>query len=408
MIQQVTFDVLKKSIIEKKYANIALKQIDHPNIALITQLVYGTIQNYRFCLYQWEDLIKTHPKKEIEILINLAVYQMFFINKMPDYAIVDESTKIAGKLFDGRYKAFVNAILRKLSTQDLKYPPLTHTIESLAIIHSFPSWILHMWNKQYGEKAMRDFAMISHEPPKIYVKENNLSPFQDLDELSLIPTQVKGCYIAERSILKHVALKEGHVIIQDKNAQQVSHFTPIKAHEKVLDACAAPGGKSISMAIKTEDQCEIVAVDIHPHRVKLIDELIHKTKIKSIRTMIADATDLSAYFSEGSFDGVLVDAPCSGLGVLRRKPDIKLFITPEDLDQIIQLQQDILLSVASLVKVGGWLVYATCTINKKENEKQAMWFLRKHENFVKIEEQFLDPYKTDADGFYMVKFIRIS
>ena len=395
-------------MIEKQYANIVLKQIKHDNIALITQLVYGTIQNYQFCLYQWQHLAQSKPKKEIEVLINLAIYQKLFVDKLPDYAIVDESNKLSSKLFDGRYKQFVNAILRSTFDQEIHVPPDIESIEGMSIMHSFPKWLLSMWEKQYGYAAMTQFVQASHLPSHLYVKLNQLKAPIDIEKLHLTASDVKGCYIADRQILKSDAFLKGQVIIQDKNAQQVSLFTPIQPFDRVLDACAAPGGKSVSMAIKANNQGEIIALDIHPHRVALIQQLVEKTGTTIVKPIVADATMLGERFSPETFDGVLVDAPCSGLGVLRRKPDIKLFITPQDLDQIILLQQAILMSVAPLVKVGGWLVYATCTMNKKENEKQAQWFLEQFNQFEMQQEQFLDPSITDADGFYMVKFVRIS
>jgi 16S rRNA (cytosine967-C5)-methyltransferase len=408
MEKQIAFNVLRKVMIDQQYANIALKQINHLNIALITQLVYGTIQNYQFCFYQWQHLMKSKPKKEIEILINLAVYQKIFVDKLPDYAIVDEANKIAERLFDGRYKRFVNAILRQTFEQEQRVPPFPDSLDAISINYSFPKWLLAMWQKQYGYNAMRQFIEVSHQPPRLYVKINTLKESIDLKELQLLETDVLGCYLADRSLLKSEAFLNGHVLIQDKNAQQVSLFTPIKPHERVLDACAAPGGKSISMAIKALNQGEIIAVDIHQHRVELIEQLIERTGASMVKPKMADATKLQLEYGLESFDGVLVDAPCSGLGVLRRKPDIKQFIKPDDLDQIIALQQDILANVALLVKVGGWLVYATCTMNTKENEKQTVWFLDNFTQFEKQQEHFLDPSITDADGFYMVKFVRIS
>jgi 16S rRNA (cytosine967-C5)-methyltransferase len=408
MERQLAFNILRKVMIDQQYANIALKQVNHANIALITQLVYGTIQNYQFCFYQWQHLVKSKPKKDIEILINLAVYQKLFVDKLPDYAIVDEANKVAERLFDGRYKQFVNAVLRQAFDQEKRIPPHPESLDAISITYSFPKWLLSMWQKQYGYTAMKQFVEVSHLPPRLHVKINTLKEPVDLNELQLTETDVLGCYLADRSLLKSDAFLNGHVLIQDKNAQQVSLFTPIKPFERVLDACAAPGGKSISMAMVASNQGEIIAVDIHPHRVELIEQLIKKTGASMVKPKVADATKLHLEYEQESFDGVLVDAPCSGLGVLRRKPDIKQFIKPNDLDQIIVLQRDILANVASLVKVGGWLVYATCTMNTKENEKQAIWFLDHFSQFEKQQEQFLDPSITDADGFYMVKFVRIS
>lgn len=405
MSRKIAFDILREVLIHKQYANVSLKRVDHPSIALITQLVYGTLQQYDFCLFQWQDNIKSPLKKDIEILINFSVYQHIFVDKLPDYAIVDEANNLSKKLFGGRYQKLVNAVLRKSFKQEIKQVDES-SIENIARKYSFQPWIIEMWVKQYGRDMALDFAISSNQRSQIYVKEN---PFSN-DTYNLFEmkeTDVEGCTIVDRTFLASESFKHGKYIIQDKNAQQVSHFVDVKPNDRVLDACSAPGGKSVSMAIKMKNQGEIVAIDLYDHRIELIHNLIEKTNISIIKPMQLDATQAHHHFEEKSFDGVLVDAPCSGLGVLKRKPEIKHFLQGEDIDQLVLLQQQILTSVSSLVKKDGWIVYSTCTLNKKENEKQAEWFEKQFPNFTKLDEKFLNPRTTDADGFYMVKFVRI-
>lgn len=408
MIRKIAFDALKKIIIEKQYANMVLKNIKHENISLITNLVYGTLQQYDYCTFQWEEYTKTTVKKEIEILLNLAVYQRMFIDKAPDYAVVNETTKIAHTLFDGRYKGLVNAVLRKVMKHPIKVIEPTKDRPQLSTLYSFQEWILAMWEKQYSYDEMIEFASSSNKVPSLYCKLNTLKGDNFPEDLVCRHTEVEGCYQATSELLHHPAFMQGDVLIQDKNAQQVGHFIPIKENERVLDACAAPGGKSVSMAIKTNNTCEIVAMDIHPHRVELIEQLIQKTKATCINPLVGDVVEYASNQPAQSFDGVLIDAPCSGLGVLKRKAEIKMFIKPEDIDALVKLQQEMLDSVVNIIKVNGWLVYATCTINKKENERQAERFLRIHDNYVQVDEKFCNPHTTSADGFYMVKFKRIS
>jgi 16S rRNA (cytosine967-C5)-methyltransferase len=408
MIRKIAFDALKKIIIDKQYANMVLKNIKHDNINLITFLIYGTLQHYDYCTYQWKDYAKTPVKKEIEILLNLAVYQRMFVDKAPDYAIVNETTKIANTLFDGRYKGLVNALLRKAMAQPIRIIEPTASLGELSVLFSFKEWVMTMWKKQYGYEKMIDFATSSNQAPSIYCKLNTLKTSKLPNDLELSETDVKGCYKATSEVLHHPAFITGEILIQDKNAQEVGHFIPIVPFERVLDGCAAPGGKSLSMAIKTNNQCEIVAVDIHPHRVELIQELVTKTNATSIIPLQANIIEYAKTQPTQSFDGVLIDAPCSGLGVLKRKPEIKMFLQPEDIDSLVILQREILDSVTDLIRVNGWLVYATCTLNTKENEKQAAYFIENYPNYVQEDEQFCDPSQTSADGFYMVKFKRIS
>ena len=405
-MRKIAFDVLRKVIIDQKYANVALKNVDHPNVALITQLVYGTLQNYEYCKAHWQPFVSKPLKKDIEILLTLSVYQWIFIDKTPDYAIVNETIEIAKRLFDGRYQKVVNAVLRNVFLQPILSLPFD-TNENIALMTSFPLWIINLWEKQYGKELMLDFALSSNEASTIYVKEN---PFVSLveDDSHLEKTDVQGCFAVNRTFLSSRAFALGKYIVQDKNAQLVAHFVDAKPNDVILDACAAPGGKSVSMAIKMNNQGKIIALDVFEHRLQLIQQLIRKTKMDSIKPTLQDATKAHETFKEETFDGVLVDAPCSGLGVLKRKPEIKHFIKPSDLDQLVTLQQEILKSVALLVKVGGWLVYSTCTINKKENEKQSEYFLNKFPQYEKIEEKFINPKTSEADGFYMVKYKRTS
>lgn len=408
MVRKIAFDALKKIIIEQQYANMVLKNIKNDNMSLITNLTYGTLQNYDYCSYQWKEYLKSPVKKEIEILINLAVYQHIFLDNTPDYAIVNETTQIATSLFDGRYKGLINAILRKVINNPTKLIQAHASLSDLSVLYSFKPWILAMWEKQYGTEAMHEFAKSSNQAPSLYCKFNPLNGNQMPNDLQLSETDVEGCFKATSELLHHPALKRGDFIIQDKNAQRVGHFIPITQNQRVLDGCAAPGGKSVSMAIKTNNQSEIIAVDVHAHRVELIDQLIKKTNATCVHTSLGDVREYASKQPEQSFDGVLIDAPCSGLGVLKRKPEIKMFIQPEDIDTLVTLQREILDSVVDIIKVDGWLVYATCTINKKENERQAAYFLSKHPNFIQLDQQFCNPYTTSADGFYMVKFKRIS
>ncbi len=405
MSRKIAFDILREVLVHKQYANVTLKRVNHPNIALITQLVYGTLQNYDFCQLQWQDNIKTPLKKDIEILINFSMYQHIFVDKLPDYAIVNEANNLSKKLFGGRYQKLVNAILRKSFEKEIKQFDES-SVANIARKYSFQPWIIEMWMKQYGMEMALDFAFSSNQVSQIYIKEN---PFvtDKYDFLDMKKTDVEGCYIADRTFLASDSFRHGKYIVQDKNAQQVSHFVDAKINDRILDACSAPGGKSVSMAIKMKNQGEIIAIDLYNHRIELIHNLIRKTKISIIKPLQLDATQAHLHFEKDSFDGVLVDAPCSGLGVLKRKPEIKHFLQGEDIDQLVLLQQQILTSVSALVKKEGWLVYSTCTLNKKENEKQAEWFEKQFPNFSKLEEKFLNPRTTNADGFYMVKFVRI-
>ncbi len=404
-MRKTAFEILRKVLMERQYANLLLKAYDHPNINMITQIVYGTLQNYRYCRYQWEPFIKDSLKPEIEILLSMSVYQHLFLDKTPDYAIVDEANELSKQLYKGAYRKLVNAVLRRTFSSPKRAIEGDFN-QQMAIEHSFDDWLINLWDKQYGRDLMVDFASSSNETPAIYVKENPLIQVE-VDQSDFEPCDVKGCYKVNRFFFESEAFKQGKFFVQDKNAQVVSQFVDAKPGDVILDACAAPGGKSLSMAIKMHNQGKIYALDIYPHKIKLIQDKVKVTQLDSIIALQHDASLAYEIFDDESLDGILVDAPCSGLGVLKRKPEIKHFITPQALDDLVELQRSILKGVALSLKVGGWLVYSTCTMNKKENEYQAKWFLENFNQFEQVDERFLNPKKTCADGFYMVKFMRV-
>jgi 16S rRNA (cytosine967-C5)-methyltransferase len=245
----------------------------------------------------------------------------------------------------------------------------------------------------------------------LYVRVNTLR--SNLDEvlstgLFTVSDDQLGSLIADPKVVKHDIFTSGKVIIQDENSQRVCVFADVKPNEIVMDVCSAPGTKTVQLAAMMQNKGKILALDVHPHRIKLVDQLVERSGAAIISTLVADATNLPQSIKGSIFDTVLIDAPCSGLGVLRRKPDIKMTIMPSDLDQIQKLQESILKESSGCVKVGGKLIYATCTINKKENQQQISSFLLTHPQFELVEEQQYLPHQNDADGFYMAKLIRVS
>ncbi|MGL5540174.1 MAG: methyltransferase domain-containing protein, partial [Erysipelotrichaceae bacterium] len=214
------------------------------------------------------------------------------------------------------------------------------------------------------------------------------------------------CYTYEGAIAPTSAFQEGLVTIQDYASQKVAPFLNPQKGEMVLDACAAPGTKSVHMAQLMENTGKIVALDLHPHRVQLIQNSLNRLHVENVSSMAADATQLHLLYQTPVFDKILVDAPCTGYGVMKRKSDIKVHLKPEDMDEIIKIQAKILHSAAFVLKPGGVMVYSTCTLNKKENEQQVQKFLDSHQQFVLVEEQTIFPYEHECDGFYMAKILK--
>ncbi|PKM89747.1 MAG: 16S rRNA (cytosine(967)-C(5))-methyltransferase RsmB [Firmicutes bacterium HGW-Firmicutes-10] len=411
--REEAYHILTQVVVHKQYANLLLKNCkgDPVDMPLITRIVYGTLQHFRFLEYQWADLISKRPPEEIVVLINMSVYQKYMMDKVPPYAIINEAVSIAKKVLKGQYAGLVTAILRQVLTRHSRPVILENKAEQLATETSHPVWLVHMWRKQLGEEATEVICHKNNLTPPLYVRVNTLR--SNLDEvlstgLFTVSDDQLGSLIADPKVVKHDIFTSGKVIIQDENSQRVCVFADVKPNEIVMDVCSAPGTKTVQLAAMMQNKGKILALDVHPHRIKLVDQLVERSGAAIISTLVADATNLPQSIKGSIFDTVLIDAPCSGLGVLRRKPDIKMTIMPSDLDQIQKLQESILKESSGCVKVGGKLIYATCTINKKENQQQISSFLLTHPQFELVEEQQYLPHQNDADGFYMAKLIRVS
>lgn len=405
--RDVAYQILKDVILSSKYVNIALKEhvLEGSEGNLVTQIVYGTLQHERYLAYQWEDLVVKQPKPSIGILLNMAMYQHVFLSKIPDYAIIKETVDLAKKAEKGQYANFVNAILRKLFARPLRPVVFQQKHMALAVETSHPDWLTHMLIKQYGYDLASNILHINNQPPKLYGREQKTSTSQAqvselwAKEVELYPDSL----LLKKDVLSSQAFKEGKIIIQDLHSQQVAVFMDPQPNDRVLDMCSAPGTKTMHIADLMNNQGEIVAVDLHAHRIELVNQLAAKTQVNIVKTLVADATLLNQMVEPNSFDAILLDAPCSGIGVFRRKPDKKRTISPNDLDELQKIQRQLLSSAATLVRNGKTITYATCTINRKENEKQVEWFLNQFPDFECVDSRLLLPTEDDADGFYMAK-----
>lgn len=389
-VRECAFNCLQKVFINEAYANIVLQHdlsgLSQNDKNLATRIVYGTIQNYRLLRFQWQKMVKRLPDKKTCILIDMSVYQLLLMDKIPAYAIINEANELAKP----QHKGLVNAILHKVAKQGLI------KAGSIGIDCSLEDWLVNLFKSHYPDHEKIITAFL--EEPIVYGRINSLKcsalPYEFIDET---------CFIGDHRLVNDPAFKDGMYIIQDRASQQISKQLDLEEGLMVLDLCSAPGTKAFDMAMRMHDKGKIIACDVYEQRVKLIEERLDALGITCIKPQINDATVLNPAFVE-QFDRVLVDAPCSGLGVLKRKADIKLKIKPENLDEIVKLQKLILANAAHYVKRDGILVYSTCTLNRKENEKQIAAFLQEHPNFSLIHDEIIKPYGND--GFYHAKLVR--
>ncbi len=399
-----------------RYSNLALKedinefqQIDK---ALITNIVYGTLQNYRYVRYLWVNLADSFPAEDIALLIDMSIYQLEFMDRVPEYAVINDAVDISKTLYEGKFEKFVNAVLRNY-LRNPKRVVEGGEVDRFATRYSYPSWLVNMWIKQYGKEETKRICETMNQAPKQCARVNTLKISKEevmaLDEnFTLASLANDALYYAKGNIANSEAFKKGYVTIQDESAQLVAEVLDPKQGEAILDMCAAPGSKTCHIGSLMKNKGVLVALDIHEHRVELIKKNARRLGIIMVNALAHDATQLEEVFELDCFDRILLDGPCSGYGVIARKSDIKYHMKNNDMDSCIKIQADLLNSATKYLKVGGTLVYSTCTLNKKENEFQIEAFLKKHKNFSLVEERTILPYEYNSDGFYIAKLEKIK
>lgn len=411
-LREKTWSLLCKVCIDRKYANLLLrndlKTISTLDRSLITQILYGTLQNYRLVRYDWEDLVTRMPSDEVCLLLDMSVYQLLYMDKLPDYAVVNDAVDIAKRKMRG-YEKLVNALLHKVISRG-KREIVGNPQEVNAIAYSLPLWLVKMWSAQYGqevcEQLCKDNITISNTwvrlDERAISSEEFIQEYPDFERSEI----ASDCLIFKgHQLVDSIPYQSGLISIQDASSQMVTDLLDPQQGERILDCCAAPGSKSCHIATRMNNQGELIAGDIHEHRVQLISSGAQRCHLDIIKPMCFDATTLDETFELESFDRVLVDVPCSGYGVLKGKSDIKYHMQSSDMDTLIPLQKKILDQGAKMVKKDGILLYSTCTLNKKENEKQVEQFLKDHPQFELVEEKTVLPYTFGSDGFYMAKLL---
>ena len=404
------YEILNKTINDKAYANILLQHLDAEyNIGFITQLVYGTLRNYRLVNVGWSQFVKDKLDDEISVLLDLGIYMLAFIDNTPNYAVVNNIVEISKDIKYGKYTRLTNAVLKKFIKEG--FPILDeNNDEDLAILYSHPLWLIKLLKAHYSDDVMRKLLKYNNENAQVTLRVN-IHKISVVDLLNLDSKFSKGGFAPEEvyyagNIFETSYFKEGLVSVQDSASQLVAHKLEAKNDDKVLDATSAPGSKTMHIATLRNDSGQIDSVELYESRANLIENEKKRLNLESINIINNDARFLHEFLEVSSYDKVLVDAPCSGFGVMRQKPEIKINTLPEDLDEIIDIQAAILDSAIKMVKVDGILVYSTCTLNKKENEKQIERILAKNSHFKLLEEETIFGYKNNSDSFYIAKLWR--
>lgn len=413
MPRKLALKILREIFEEGAYADLAVKnalrnsELDRRDKALATNIAYGTVQHLRFIDYQ----LSSYSARPIESLtpvirdiLRMAVYQIRFMDRIPDNAAVNEAVKLAKKnAFSA--SSYVNGVLRNLLRGGFVYPKSLKG--RLGVMYSFPDWLVDLWLSQYGAIECEKLLEASNAVPPLSVRVNPIK--SSLVEVEAVCKSERteapeGLLIKEPSNIAETDMfKAGWLSVQDIGAQLAGIALAPEPGDKVLDVCAAPGGKTTHMAELMENEGEITAWDIHAHKVELIRKNAERLGISIINAVCHDARKPDeAHLSY--YDKIMVDVPCSGLGIIRKKPDIKWQRTAEDTESLAVTQSIILEAASYHLKKKGELLYCTCTINRKENEEIVEAFLKNHPEFSLVGEwRQLLPHKDNTDGFFFAK-----
>lgn len=382
--RELAYEMLYEVFEKEGFSNLVLK--NRETTGFVSAMFYGTITRSYTIDFLLKHIAKVDMAKadpSTRTILRMGVWQLLFSSKTPSFAAVDTAVKLAHKL-NPKSASYVNAILRKISSADIDIDSFKPEIQT-----SLKPEIFGVLKKSYGRDEALAIGKALLESPKISIRTNILKT--DTDKLLKI-LMSEGVSCKRSDVLKDSIIiegtnietlqsfKDGLFFVQNEAAQWASIIASPSKGMKILDCCAAPGGKSTHLAELTGDDCEILSLDINESRLKLIDENSKRLGINSIKTKCFDSTSLDD--SLGSFDMVLCDVPCSGLGLMSRKPDIRLTISYERIEELLPRQRDILMRASGLVRPGGKLIYCTCTLNRKENEETIQDFLTNNSEFV--------------------------
>lgn len=398
MRREIAFKILKSVMIDDQHAHLELKKLELPeeDQAFISALVYTSLQNYLFLNYQIDDLIKKNTSEEVRLLLIMALAQHFLMSPIPDYALVNEHVELTKVTALHPFSGLVNKVLKNVLERGERPEPKDE-LDALSVKTSMPKWILSLLRAQYSFEFAKAYAEYCQKEKPSYVR---LNPRREIDNLEEFVEDYNDALIAKRALFQSQHLNEGNLLIQDINSQKVVDYLEVKEGMQVLDCCCGPGTKTTQIADALKGSGHVDGIELHESRSLETRKLLENWGVENSSIVTSDVMDFKG---DKLYDRILIDAPCSGLGVLSHKHDLRYHIKPEDLDDLEDIQAAMLNHTADFLKVGGMLVYATCTLNKKENERQIEKFLKKNENYSLISEITLDPVATQGDGFYIAQ-----
>lgn len=436
-VRRTAVELLTRVASDGAYSTAAFQQVlakqafDARDKALLTELFYGTIQRQLTLDYYLAAFVKKPDKLErwVLALLRMSVYQLVYLDKVPDHAVIYEAVQIAKKKGHAGIAKLVNGVLRNIQRQGVPDPSLIpDDMERMSVMYSLPVWLVELLVSQYGVSETQAMAISLLEAPHLSVRVQRLdmSASDVVAQLASEGVQARLSEVSPRSLiiesgdwLQSQAFRDGLITVQDESSALVAQVASLSPSDRVLDTCAAPGGKTTHLAsyLDAAQGGRVVALDLHANKLRKIRENASRLHVDDrLEVHALDARRVATQFEKESFDVVLVDAPCSGLGLMRRKPEIKYTKTLADLESLTHIQQEILVAASEMVKPGGTLVYSTCTINQTENDRVVAAFLECHPDFrvVPLPEYgkrggdtvTILPQDYHSDGFYICRLQR--
>lgn len=408
---------------KKSYSNIALnhhiKRGNPESPGFVRELVYGVLENKYLLDYIIDYFVPSGAaklKNQDLTILRMGIYQIGYMDSVPEYAAVNESVDMAKKFARGR-SAFINGVLRTYIREKFKVnlPDRGEDeVRYLSIKYSYEPWIIELWMEHFETEFVEALLQAGNETPEMVIRLNWLKIMKK-DLVAQLEGQgfkvregklsSNALHVEGPNILETQEYKLGMFSVQDESSQLATVMLDPQHGDFIMDVCAAPGGKTLAIAERMNNTGTVLASDVYTRKVGIIDKECKRLGLTNVRTRTWDATKVDSDLI-GKADRVIVDAPCTGLGVIRRKPEIKYIKRSTDIDQLPRKQAEILAASSKYVKIGGILMYCTCTINPEENQKVVLDFLRKHKDFEKQEMVELFPNVDGTNGFFICKMIK--
>lgn len=424
MARYNTYKILLDLEKNKKFASELLDNLfknsyfSPVNKSLITELVYGITRYKKRLDYVIAQIMEQkNPtlnykslNPEIKTALKIGAYQLLFLNKIPDYAAVNESVKLAKKI---KQKKLINSILRKIAAtkNNLSFPK--EQLKFLSVFYSHPEWLVKRWCKNFGLAKTTGICQVNNTIPpltlRVNILKNSLASFCEQlssEKIKIISTQKNLATVTVKKLnsLENLsAFQNGLFYIQDETAVKIGKLLSPKPGNIVLDLCAGPGGKTTHLAELMENKGKIIALDVSSQKIKLLKDNLKRLSITMVEYFVYNGNSPDKFLQNIKFDKILIDAPCSNTGVFRRRIEARWHLSERKIRKLSKLQNELLEKSVPYLKPKGTLVYSTCSIEQEENEQVIRRFLQKHQDFKLETELFVLPQKEAPDGGYAAK-----